>query len=277
MKFLFYTSEKPQEQLLEIALRNSGLDISFTTNTSEIPDADIYCFVGVKRGDLIRRLGAAGKPWLYFDKAYNRDWPRWWRVAFCEQQPTKYLMNISRSEDRAAAQGWLTRMKLWRERGKHILYCGSSAKCHDFLGHEEADPTAYAAQVIAEIRKLTRRRIVYRPKPSWKAAVPVPGADFSARGKAGDIYAALRGAYCLITHTSSTCFDALLVGVPSIVLGDGVTRPISSTSLDDVERPKLASESECRQLLSNLAYCQWNLDEIRSGRANGYLREIVQV
>jgi hypothetical protein len=275
VRFLFYTSDKEREIVLHDALRASGLNVSFISDTSQIPDADVYCFVGVKRGELIRKLDAADKTWLYWDKAYNRDWPRWWRVTLCAQQPTGYLMDVNRPADRAVAQGWSRMLRPWRQ-GKHVLYCGSSAKYHDFVGHDEKDPTAYAEEVVREIHRRTDRRIVYRPKPSWKAATSVPHAEFAPRGKNGDIHAALRGAHCLVTHGSSTCFDALLAGVPSIVLGDGVVRPISSTSLDDLEMPKLAGDEERQQLLANLAYCQWNVDEIRTGATNNYLTSLVE-
>jgi hypothetical protein len=275
MHLAFYATDKPSDTALTAALMSAGHCVDVILDHAQTPEADAYCFVGVKRADLAGRLADAGKRWLYWDKGYNRRWPHWWRVTCCAQQPTRYLMDINRPSDRATVQGWLRTIKPWRVCGDHIVFAGSSAKYHGFVGHDNVDPTKYAQQVINEIRARTQRRIVYRPKPSWKAAVPVQGAEYSARHTTGDIHQALEWAHVLVTHGSSTCFDALVAGVPSIVLGDGVLRPISSTSLDDIEQPILASDIDRRQLLCNLAYCQWSLAEIKSGAANDYLNYLV--
>jgi hypothetical protein len=74
-------------------------------------------------------------------------------------------------------------------------------------------------------------------------------------------------AHALITHGSYISVDALLNGVPSIVLGPAVTRPISSTSLAEIEDPRLASEEERLQMLANLAWCQYRIEEWADGRA----------
>ena len=275
MRLGFYATDKSSDSALIAALLCAGFDVDIIEDRSSMPLADVYCFVGVKRADLARRLTAAGKLWLYWDKAYNRRWPEWWRVTLCAQQPTRYLMDIKQSGNRAAAQGWIRARHPRRADGGHIVLAGSSAKYHDFVNHDYRDPTEYATCLVYEIQARSSRRIVYRPKPSWKAAVPVDGAEYSARHTTGDIHQSLIGAHVLITHGSSTCFDALLAGVPSIILGDGALKSISSVSLDDIENPRRASDDECWQLLANLAYCQWSLNEIAAGLANDYLKQLV--
>jgi hypothetical protein len=105
---------------------------------------------------------------------------------------------------------------------------------------------------VLDIRARTDRPIIYRPKPSFKDAQPIEGTEFSTGDET--INDALWGAHALVTHGSNACFEAALLGVPSIVLGDAVAAPISSRSLDD-DREPLRGKRE--QWFANLAYHQF--------------------
>jgi len=64
-------------------------------------------------------------------------------------------------------------------------------------------------------------------------------------------------------------------GVPTIVLGEAVSAPLSSSSLGDIEAPRLAKFSQRLQWAADLAYCQWTIDEFRSGEAWPHLRKLL--
>jgi hypothetical protein len=149
------------------------------------------------------------------------------------------------------------------------VLAGSSQKYHDFYGLR--DPTAFASRIIRAVAQLTDMPVIYRPKPSWKDAEPIEGAQFS-QGTVPDIHAELKGAWCMITHGSNAAFEAMLDGIPAIVLGDAVSKSISSTSLDDVLRPKRAPEAQRLQLLWNLAYSQFTMGEMHDGLAWSIIR-----
>jgi hypothetical protein len=157
----------------------------------------------------------------------------------------------------------------WRRRGEQIVFAGSSAKYHEF--YQLADPTMYAKKVRGWIRERDQERlIVYRPKPSWRDAKPVVGMEYST--SAQSMTECLQGAHVMVTHGSNACFEAVMAGVPCIVLGDAVAKPISSTSLDELDAPRLATDDERSQWLANLAYLQWNLREMASGEMWANLR-----
>jgi hypothetical protein len=260
---LFLSPNKFAERQLAGDLR-SGIPAKFEWVDEVGPGFDFAVVVGIKRKPIIRALQARGTPFLYFDKGHNRRWnavqPDWWRLAINDYQPTHYLGRLNFPDDRADAQDW--RVKPWRHKGSHIVFAGASAKYHAF--YELDDPTAYAADVIRKLKTLTRRPIVYRSKPSWRGAEPIDGAKFIGQAR-HPISDDLRGAHALVTHGSNACLDALLAGVPSVVLGNGTVGTISSKSLDEIENPILASMESCKQLLANMAYCQWSDREIRSG------------
>lgn len=277
MKVVFVASDKPREAVLGEAFvagaRSHGHDAEVTRRPdggvppADVVDADVVAMVGVKSAAMFAANMRMGRTCLMFDKGYSRhrkDGARtweYWRVAVNAHQPTRYLPAMRMPNDRWRALG--VDVRPWRQRGAHIVLAGSSAKYHAFHGLH--DPTRYAAKVAGQIRHLTNRTVIYRPKPSWRDAVPISGTVYSgAQQSMADV---LHNAWALVTHGSNACFEAMIAGVPCVVLGDAVARPISSTALQEINLPRLAEHVDRMQLLANLAYCQWTVSELASGAA----------
>lgn len=243
-----------------IGVVQAGHDVFFTP----IDNPDLVCIIGVKSFETKERCVRLGIPYLYFDKGYNRRWPDWWRVSINAHNPTAYLNNMVYSDVRAGKQGWIAGMRAAPVIDPHsILIAGSSAKCHRFHGIEE--PTSWTMKVVEQIKQYTDRKIVYRPKPSWNQAVDIPGTVRSRL----DLKQELARAYVVVTYCSGVCFNALLQGVPTIVFGDGVSRLCSDTSVNErsIKDPYFGLYRHRHELISALAYCQWNLEEFANGKA----------
>lgn len=280
MKFVFYISdgkykEHPLADGWVKGCSLTGNEITVVPNTTRGPiPADVAVMVGLKSIELREACLAAGQRVLIFDKGYDRK-DDWWRVSIDAHQPTDYLMTLRRPDDRMRAAGW--RMKPWREDSpdRHVIIAGGGRKYYDAF--DLPTPEDYIAQIVADIRAVgCSRKVFYRPKPSMSDVIPVKGTTLS-RHKS--IYEILGNAHALITFGSNACFEAMLAGVPSIVLGDAVARPISSTSLSEIEAPRLADDGGRLSLLTSLAYCQFRVREIASGMAIdeiiAQLREVV--
>lgn len=282
MKIVFHYSDKARERILADAFaagaKTHGDDVELRALTpeKEVIDCDVAVMVGVKSRELYEAHWKAGVHVLMVDKGYIRarvDSPvrqwEYWRLSLDAHHPTRWLSRMQKPGDRWARFG--LQFQPWREQGQHVLFAGSSEKYHNFYGLPH--PTEYAKRTVKHLRKTTDRRIVYRPKPTWREAVPVKGADFSKPPEY--ITGALQNAHAMVTHGSNACFEAILAGVPCIVLGDAVAKPISSTEIADVEQPRLASDAERQQWFANLAYLQWNLREMASGEAWQHMRGFV--
>jgi hypothetical protein len=259
----------------------------------QVLDCDLVFKIGVKSRDWFRAYNAAGIPYCYFDKGYIRtradEWLEYWRVSVNGHQPLSYVETASHDCKRADGMG--LKFNPWKEpRGDAILVDGASGKHHFFHAPSDlkldtkeelaAHATEVARRLIKRIRDLTQRPIYYRPKPSWKEATPIPEADEYCRGRAGvpdkEPFHDIRRAHAVVTYSSNLCFDSVLDGVPSVVLGVGITRPISSSSLEDLERPRLASEDERRQWLNNVAWTQFKPREYHDGTAWPIIRKMVE-
>lgn len=278
MKVAFVYSDKERElRLAESFLAGVALDGDETAKIAkadfkDMPELghDVYCMVGVKSLHMFRRIREAGKHVVYFDKGYlrhrgpNRTW-EYWRVCVDDHHPTAYLEAASHSHERwtLLSKRRAIDPKAWRDKGNHVIFAGSSEKYHAFCGLP--GPTEYAQVIVDQIKSQSNRLVVYRPKPTWLEAVPVKGASFSPREE--NMLDVLRSAHCLVTNGSNACFDAVLEGVPCIVLGNAIARPISSTSLADLENPKIVSYQERLNWLSNIAWCMFTEEEMSKGLA----------
>ena len=276
MKVRFLHSDKARERLLADAflagVKAHGDETDKRALGGELTfDCDVAVMCGVKSRDIFRAHARAGVQVVYLDKGYARHsrtdsirgW-EYWRVAVNAHQPTgKYRANLP--GDRLAEIGW--EFKPWRETGTKVILAGSSQKYHDF--YDLKSPTDWNMKLSKYINGYTPREIVYRPKPSWKDAEPLHGAGYST---GESISEALNGAHCLVTHGSNACFEAVLAGVPCIILGEGVAKPISSLSIKEIESPRLAKDSEREAWLRWLAYCQWTQSEMYDGLAWPHIR-----
>lgn len=282
MKVTFWAANKPRERVIASAFLDGVKAHGDKGEERELDrkdqaaDCDVAVIFGVKGRELFREHWRAGINTVLVDKGYLRqrtDSPvrqcEYWRVAVNGHHPTKVIGRLNSPQDRWNALG--LKAKPWRKSGEHILYAGSSAKYHAMA--ELPDPTSYAVGVVDRLNELTARKIIYRPKPSWHDAVPVKGAEYSHHPQR--IADVLDGAHAMVTNGSNACFEAILAGVPTIVLGEAVSRPISSTTLDDVESPRMATDAERQQWLNDLAYCQYTLAEMSTGLAWSVLKRMI--
>jgi hypothetical protein len=266
MKIAFYLT-RPKDA--ELCRSLNGVGKVYVHDDKQLAaNVDLHCVIGLRQKSIKDQARAVGAPYLYFDKPYDRKkWPQWWRISYDAQQPGDYigLLNFPRNRN-------VWRFKTWRPTNDNtpIVIGGWSNKCSEYLGIEK--PEDYIERIMPELRKHTNRPMVYRAKPSYHEAYKVDGAVFS---KTKVIGVDMNTAWALVTHASGICFDALLAGVPSIILGPGVTAPVSSRFIESIENPRLASDEERLQLLANIGYHQWSVDEFQSGVAKPHIEEII--
>ncbi len=233
-------------------LQVKGYDVVFTTRIA----SSTY---------VMKSCTEHGVHYVYFDKGYiNRGWDAsedreaYYRFSLDSFQPLPYFQAIPRPPDRWEKLN--VKLHPRRENGEYIIYAGCSEK---FARWYHFEPTEHATRVIHEIKALTSRPIIYRPKPSYGRAVPIPGSVYS-KGRC-KIEEELENAYALVTFSSNAALDAILYGVPAVVLGPGIARPVSNTDLSMINHLSFPTDQERFQWCCDLAYCQWQLKEIRDG------------
>ena len=237
------------------------------------PEGDGGIICGVVKREVLWDHQAKKFPLLYMDKGYHRERrnfkghniPAWWRLCWQADHPTAYLMSKDRSPDRwdMLKLSLDDRYRTAPESG-HLVLLGSSAKFHETM--HLPNPTSWAEVVVGQMHEHSWRKIIYRPKPSWSDAVMIRGATFEHGGKV-PVQRTLTGAFASVTYGSIACVDSILAGVPCIVLGNGVARPICSTDIVHVKDPYWAPIAVREKWVSNLCYSHFTPAEIEAGFA----------
>jgi len=143
----------------------------------------------------------------------------------------------------------------WRKRpGKKIMLIMSTEKPFDFY---EVDQDQWVKNTIAVIKQHTDRPIVIREKSSR--------AD---RNNNDNIYDALNNdIWAVVTFNSVAAVEALQVGIPSFSMVHTAASLITCNDLSLIDCPLRVDEDVVYKWLSSLAYGQFSIDEILTGRA----------
>lgn len=148
----------------------------------------------------------------------------------------------------------------------------------------------WLSDTIQGIRAITDRPIVVRTHPSMSSKARqefFSGLDalFMSNptnltwsdGSLVPLQQDLGRAGICVTYSSGSTIDAVLAGVPCITMDQGnLAYPISEWDIENIKDPYIATKIEVRNWLLQLAYSQWNLEEIAQGKAWQHVIEILQ-
>ena len=141
----------------------------------------------------------------------------------------------------------------WKRTGSKILVVLPSEKPFQYYGH---DREKWIQKVEKTIKKHSDREIVWRAKAS--------------RGERTNdtIYDALDDdIYALVTYNSIATVEAIQHGIPAFGLAPTAADPVCSNDLTQIENPVMLDEGKIYKWLCSIAYSQFSLDEILTGKA----------
>jgi hypothetical protein len=244
---------------------------------------DVLVVIGVMgySSEKLDQVKEAGVTILYIDKGYIRigdpDYEKskckYYRFAINDNQPHDYFLNKQMPGDRWDALNIpILPMKKYKQGS--VIFAGSSQKYCNY--QNLGDANEYAKQVFRKVRKFSKRdnELVYRPKPSWKGAERIEGTFFCGPNYKLFTYFKQK-THCVISHGSNANLEALIAGIPSFVLGNGIVRSLSRTSLGDIDRAHYPDEQKRYELFSNIAYHQYSVDEILNGSFWEFLKDFL--
>jgi hypothetical protein len=143
--------------------------------------------------------------------------------------------------------------------GRRVLVAGMSGKAAKDWGYE---PEQWERSAIERLRKAGAELIVYRPKPTFPASTPLPGAEYDKQGLSIEVR--IHHVDAVVSHHSNVAIDALVAGLP-IYVDTGISKSLSVPSIEDVVGAK-APDYEIRyRFLKQVAWHQWTLEELTSG------------
>lgn len=199
---------------------------------------------GILRGTdrIIRQCEWVGRDYYYIDHGYigAGHYNGHYRITKNGRQATISASDDVLSPSRAEKLG--VKLRPWVRRGTHILIIPITGAIGEFYGIDEEK---WLETVTADITKHTERPIIVKPK--WHGNI----ADF------------LDNCWCVVTHSSNVAVDAIVSGIPAIVMGESACTSVS-WQLENLESPIWPERD---WWLRAIAHNQWTLDEMRSGEA----------
>jgi len=207
---------------------------------------------GITKRKVMHQARSEGRDYYYVDTGYfgNDKRKHYHRIT---KNAMQYFGKLDPEcpDDRFVKTG--TRLLKYRP-GTNILICPPSDKAMKYWNLDLED---WLKITINDIKKSTDRPIVIREKPLR-----------SVRTESDTIEMALsRDVHCMVTFNSIAAVESLIYGKPVFTMGPNAAQPLANTNLADIDNPCMPSMEEIRNLMCNLAYQQFTVNEMRDGTA----------
>ena len=227
------------------------------------PVTDPILIRGITTGDYAKQALAQGRDFYFVETGYLGNYR-------CDNNTTgrkiyhrieKNAMQQSRIMD-VPDDRWQALCKFnpdltyrgWRKRpGSKILLIMSTDKPFEYYGDTRQ---AWVDSTIATIQQHTDREIVIREK--------------AGRGERTNdtIYDAIdNDIFAVVTYNSIAAVEAIQAGVPAFSCAPTAASPVTTSDLSLIDSPPMLDEAVIRKWLSSVAYGQFSVNEILTGRA----------
>lgn len=222
--------------------------------------SDLAVFWGARPVQIMTAQRKAGLDYLIVERGYVRR-EEYVSLGFNGLNGQADFLNADSPPDRWLKLG--VEMKSWKLGGDYILLCGQipgDASLHGIPVQQEY------TRLAIELANMHRRPVYWRPHPLRATRLRVP-----LEAHTGPLDEALAGAWCIVTLSSNVAVDATLSGTPAITMdARSMAYPITR---HDLMYSLIPWRPDRRQWAYNLAYAQWNMDEVASGEAWAHLRQ----
>ena len=230
------------------------------------------------RGEAADRCGEWGIRRIVIDTGFlsnqrlqpvhNRpDANRYYSVGLDGTKGNGRYYNLNRPPDRWRQLN--LSLRPWRSAGEQVLILGqmrfSASTFH-------LDILDWYVDVAKQIRSVSDRPIVLRAHPNQTLLpkIDVPHFRIRTNENMPEISVDLENAWCVVTKTSNGAVDALVQGIP-VITDDPfcMAYSVAEHNIANIEHPHQADREPW---LHDLAYAQWNVDEMAAGLPWQHLR-----
>lgn len=240
-------------------LKRHGITVAIQ-KPKDYGTTDLAVIWGSQQTRIITEQRRAGKDYLILESGYIRR-GEYASLGYNGLNGQADFLNTDSPPDRWLKLG--VEMKPWKMGGDYILLCGQIPGDASLHGqHTQQEFTRLAI----ELTNMHRRPVHWRPHPLRATRLQVP-----LETRTGPLDEALAGAWCIVTLSSNIAVEATLSGTPAITMdARSMAYPITR---HDLMYSLIPWRPDRRQWAYNLAYAQWNMDEVASGEAWAHLRQ----
>ena len=250
-------SKNGKDQYINSFAKGSGLKVY----TDKFPDNEPIIFRSMAKRNLIKSCWETGRDFYYMDSGYVGNYrsatnPYGWKIYHrIVKNDVQHSKIINRPDDR-----WkLLEYPIYkRKQGRHILLVTPSEKPCKFYG---IDKDTWVRETLHSIKEHTDRPIVVRDKASRQQRINKT------------IFEDLKDCHALVTYQSIAAVESVLYGVPAFTLAPTAADPVCDKDLSLLETPTVQDWDTVNKWAHHLAYGQFHINELESGKAYKLLYE----
>jgi hypothetical protein len=184
-------------------------------------------------------------------------WKYWHRIV---KNDLQHNMIFDRPADRW--NEFNRKFRHWKKTGRKILIAAPDEKPCKFY---DIDLDEWIAETTTEIKKYTDRPIEVRSRNPNRTQRMVN--DTLQQALQNDVFA-------LVTYNSTAAIESIFNGIPAFTLAPtNAAAPVASQDLSLVENPYYPDQDKLHAWACHLAYGQFHVSELKTGRAKYLLEE----
>lgn len=221
---------------------------------------------GILKHKIMKRCWAENRDFYYMDTGYfgneisknnPNGWKFWHRIVKNNLQHGEI---VKRPGDRW--ERFNKKLHDWKKGGRSILLAKPDEKPCKFYG---IDLEEWTQQTIDTIKKHTDRPIIIRERAKVRTERTVNNTLQQALDD--DVFA-------LVTFNSNAATESVMYGIPAFTLAPcSAASPVTSQDLSQIESPYYPDKDKIYAWACHLAYGQFHVNELLTGRAKEMLEE----
>lgn len=257
---MIFLSKDGQDEYVNMFAAGCGkIPVSTTDFDYESSDEPIV-LRGILKHKIMKRCWQDSRTFYYIDTGYfgnertvsnPNGWKYWHRIVKNDLQHGEI---IPRPNDRFKI--FQKKFSPWKKTGSKILIAAPDDKPCKFYGTSKDE---WISQTISTIKQYTDRTIVVRDRAAKR--IDRISTDTLQEALDNDIYA-------LVTFNSNAATESIFHGIPAFTLAPAnAASPVSLQDLSQIENPYYPDSDKLYAWGCHLAYGQFHVNELKSGKA----------
>lgn len=221
---------------------------------------------GILKHKIMKRCWEDGRTFYYMDTGYfgnertlenPNGWKYWHRIVKNDLQHGEI---IPRPDDRF--KQFNKKFNPWKKSGRKILVAAPDEKPCKFYG---VDKEEWVRQTVETIKQYTDRPVEVRERAPKR--IDRIATDTLQQALDKDVFA-------LVTYNSVAAVESIFHGIPAFTMAPAnAASPVALQDLSKIDTPYYPNEDKLYAWGCHLAYGQFHVNELRSGKARKMLGE----
>lgn len=261
-----FLSKNAEDEYVNMFAHGCQSPVTDTETFNYNDTTDPIVLRGILKHKIMKQCWQDGRTFYYIDTGYfgnertatnPNGWKYWHRIVKNDLQHGEI---ISRPDDRF--RQFKKDFQPWKKNGRKILIATPDEKPCKFYG---VDKDQWVLDTVKSLQQYTDREIVVRERAPKR--IDRIATDTLQAALDNDVYA-------LVTFNSNAATEAIFHGIPTFTLAPAnAASPVSLQDLSQIEKPYYPDKDKLYAWACHLAYGQFHLSELKTGKARDLLEK----